>query len=227
MFTSLIDLFFPKVCAGCDAILLTGEDTICINCRHSIPLTNHHLLLENEAYIKFYGRLPVSSVVTMMYFRKRGIVQQLIHKLKYKGQQEIGTVIGEWYGEDLQQHNLFENVDEVIPVPLHPKRLRERGYNQVTSFGSALAARLQVPFNDKLLIRNLYTKTQTKKNLLGRAELNRELFSARFSEADHNKHYLLVDDVLTTGATLEACGKALLSIPGAQISIACMAMSSS
>lgn len=227
MFTSLINLFYPKVCAGCDAMLSTGENVICIVCRHNIPLTNHHLLAENDAFIKFYGRIPIESASAMMYFQKKGIVQHLIHKLKYKGHQDIGKAIGQWYAEDLHNDPTWETVDQVIPVPLHPKRMRQRGYNQVTTFAKALANRLDRPLNDRLLIRNLYSKTQTTKNLMGRAQLDKEIFSAQFSDVDHNQHFLLVDDVLTTGATLEACGRALLKIPGAKITIACMAMSHS
>ncbi|MBF6609362.1 MAG: ComF family protein [Flavobacterium sp.] len=227
MFKSLIDLFYPMVCCGCDAILLTGEITICTECRHNIPLSNHHLHPENEAFQKFYGRLPVESAMAMMLFKKSGIVQQMIHKLKYRGQQQIGTEIGKWYGDELRACHLLTDIDQIVPVPLHLKRLRERGYNQVSSFGKALADKLDVPMNESLLCRNLYTKTQTKKNLLGRSDLKTALFSANFTAANHGQHFLLIDDVLTTGATLEACGKALLAIPDAKISIACMAMSHS
>jgi len=228
MFKHLINLFFPKVCAGCDAFLLTNENVICTSCRHNVPLTNHSFIAENEAFKKFYGKLPLVFVSTFVYFHKKGIVQQMIHNLKYKGCEGIGTAFGDWFCEDIRLLVESNAVDEIIPVPLHPRRFRERGYNQVSAFGTSLSTNLQINYNDQLLIRTSYAKTQTKKTFLGRTEVNKSsIFDVNFSESDHNKHFLLIDDVLTTGSTLEACGRALLKIPGAKISIVCIAMSNS
>ena len=135
MFKSILALFFPKVCVGCKSFLLANENVICTHCRHEIPLTNHHLYPENEAFMKFYGRVPVSFVATLFYYHKRGIVQEIIHSLKYRGKEEIGTVLGDWYSEELKSVVKNLNIDAIIPVPLHKKRLRERGYNQVGTFG--------------------------------------------------------------------------------------------
>nr|WP_314898383.1 ComF family protein [uncultured Flavobacterium sp.] len=227
MFESVINLFFPKVCSGCNSFLVVNENVICTVCRHDIPLTNHHLNPENDAFKKFYGRIPVLHTSALFYFHKKGIVQELIHNLKYKGHEEIGTILGEWYAEDLKNIQLLQSVDEIIPVPLHRKKLKERGYNQVTAFGEALSSSLNLVYNDSLLIRNVYSKTQSKKNLLGRTEGIETVFDVSFTEKDHHKHFLLIDDVITTGATLEACSRALLKIPGAKISIICMAMAQS
>ena len=225
MFLNLIDLFFPPVCAGCNEFLPSSENVICINCRHNMPLTKHHLNPGNEAANKFYGKLPIEFVATMCYFYKKGIVQEMIHKLKYKGHEEIGTAIGHWYAEDLKNVFAIQSADEIIPVPLHRKRLRQRGYNQVTTFATALSEGLGIPLNDKLLVRNVYSKTQTKKNRFGRSQNSQAVFGVNFSEQDQNKHFLIVDDVLTTGATLESCGRALLKIPGTKLSIACIGFS--
>ena len=227
MFKSLIHLFFPPVCAGCKTVLFTHENVICTKCRHEIPLTQHHLNSENEAFKKFYGRIPVEHVSALLYFHKKGIVQELIHQLKYRGQEAIGTVLGEWYAEELKSHQLLQNIDAIIPVPLHPKKLRERGYNQVAEFGNALAESLHIPINNAILFRQVYSKTQSQKNRLGRTEGIDTIFDVKFTEGDHKKHFLLIDDVITTGATLEVCAKALLKIPGAKISIVCMAMAES
>lgn len=226
MIENIISLFFPKVCIGCESLLLSSETVICTLCRHDIPLTHDYINPENEAFRKFYGKIPVVFVATLAYYHKTGIVQKMIHGLKYKGHQTVGAVFGDWFAEDLKTLSILETVDEIIPVPLHPKKLKQRGYNQVTTFGMSLSEKLQIQYNPMLLKRNVYSKTQTKKDLLKRTEVNDQVvFEAVFTEKDHHKHFLIIDDVLTTGSTLEACSRALLKIPGAKISIVCMAMS--
>lgn len=227
MLKTIINLFFPPVCSGCHSLLISNENIICTLCRHNLPLTNHHLNPENEAFKKFYGRIPVEYTSALLYFHKKGIVQELIHNLKYKGQEEIGTVLGEWYAEELRNLVIIKSVDQIIPVPLHKKKLRERGYNQVTLFGQALSDGLNINYNPNLLIRNRYSKTQSKKTFLNRSDGIETIFDVIFTEKDHNKHFLLVDDVITTGSTLEACSRALLKIPGAKISVVCMAIAHS
>ena len=227
MFKNIVNLFFPPVCAGCHSFLVSNENVICTLCRHNIPLTNHHLNAENEAFKKFYGRIPVEYTSALLYFHKKGIVQELIHNLKYKGQEQIGTVLGEWYAEDLKNVTILQSINEIIPVPLHKRKLRERGYNQVTNFGIKLSEGLNIAYNPNILVRNVYSKTQSKKNLLNRSEGIDTVFDVIFTEKDHDKHFLLIDDVITTGSTLEACSHALLKIPGAKISIVCMAMAHS
>lgn len=219
MFKTLLNLLFPKVCSGCNGLLLESEDVVCTHCRHDMPFTLHHLDEENETYKKFYGRLPVEHASSVVYFHKQGIVQKLIHNLKYRGKQEIGTLIGRWYVEDIKDIEVLQSVTEVIPVPLHRKKLRQRGYNQVADFGKAIAQGLGASYNDDLLLRSTYNKTQTKKNIAARAEIINNAFDVSATDDDKNKHFLLVDDVITTGATLEACGRALLKIPGARVSI--------
>lgn len=227
MFENLINVLFPKVCSGCSNHLLSNENVICTICRHEIPLTNHHLNPENEAIKKFYGKIPVEFASTLVYFHKKGIVQEMIHNLKYRGHEEIGAVLGEWQAENLKTLLITNSFDEIIPVPLHKKRLKERGYNQVSSFGLALSKKLKINYNPNILSRSVYSKTQVKKNLLNRTEVLEHIFEVNFSEKDYDKHFLLIDDVLTTGSTLEACGRELLKIPGAKISVVCMAMSHS
>lgn len=223
MFKSLVNLLFPKGCSGCNDTLLESESVVCTNCRHEMPFTLHHLNPENETYNKFYGRLPLEHASSLLYFHKKGIVQQLVHNLKYRGQQNVGQLMGEWYVQDLKDIPALQSVTEIIPVPLHKKRLQERGYNQVAAFGRAIAEEMNIAYNDNLLVRKSYTKTQTKKNLAARAEIAGSSFEANYTEADTGKHFLLIDDVITTGATLEACGRALLKIPEAKLSIVTIA----
>ena len=224
MLKHFIELFFPKICSGCLSLLQTNEVQICTKCRHEIPMTKHHLLEENEAYRKFYGKIDVIHVSAFLAFHKKGIVQELIHQLKYKKQEKIGQILGFWYAEDLKKIAPPIPFDIIIPVPLHPRKLRERGYNQITTFGQALAESLQLQYNDQILYRKTYSKTQSKKNRLGRMVGVDDAFDVQSSIENYNKHFIIVDDVITTGATLEACARALLKIPGAKISIVCIAM---
>lgn len=223
MLKNLINLLFPKLCSGCNALLLKNENIICSECLHHLPLTQHHFLERNDTTKKFYGIIPIEFSASMLYFHHKGIVQNLIHNLKYKNHQEIGTLLGEWYAKDLSNEPKLKSVSEIIPVPLHKKRLEERGYNQVTTFCEALSKELKIPYNPDLLYRSRYSKTQTKKNRESRKEVTNALFDVNFSEIDHNKHFLLVDDVMTSGATLEACAKALLKIPNSKVSIVTIA----
>ncbi|MDI9308888.1 MAG: phosphoribosyltransferase family protein [Limnohabitans sp.] len=227
MLKKLLNLFFPEICLGCSSLLLEQENSICIKCRHNIPYTNHHLNLENEAFKKFNGRLPLEFAYSLIYYHKKGIVQQLIHNLKYNNHQKIGTILGEWFSDSLKDIDKIKTVDYIIPVPLHKKRLKERGYNQVNTFCNTLSKNINKPVLNELLHRNEYTITQSKKKLTERNLVSKNTFECNFSEAHTGKHFLLIDDVLTTGATLEACGKAILEIPGAKISIITIAYSQS
>ena len=223
MLKYLINLLFPKLCMGCHSLLLQNEKIICTECNHNLPYTNHHILSGNDTIKKFYGIIPIEFSASMLYFHKKGIVQNLIHNLKYKKHQEIGTILGEWYAKDLESVANIKTVSEIIPVPLHKKRLEERGYNQITTFCEALSKELKIPYNPNLLYRNRYSKTQTKKDKENRKDITNALFDVHFTETDYNKHFLLVDDVMTSGATLEACAKALLKIPNSKVSIVTIA----
>ncbi|MEO8516840.1 MAG: ComF family protein [Flavobacterium sp.] len=227
MLKKLLKLFYPKICSGCSEMLLENESAICLSCRHTLPLTNHLLTDENESFKKFYGRIPVEHTSSMLYYHKKGVVQQLIHKLKYKNRQEIGTLLGNWYVEDLKSNEILKTIDYIIPVPLHKKRLKERGYNQVHTFCKSISNGLDKKYDNTILVRNEYAATQSKKDLIHRNAVSENTFEALFSNTHHGKHFLLIDDVLTTGATLESCGKAILKIPGSKLSIITIAMSQS
>jgi ComF family protein len=218
----LIDILYPQTCLGCDELLVMGEEVLCTICRHELPLTNHHLLLENDSYKRLAGRVPLELVMSMLVFEKHGLVQEIIHKLKYDGHEEVGVLLGDWYAELIKDK--LNDVDIILPVPLHPKRLKERGYNQVTTFCKSLSNRLQIELNEELLVRKIYAKTQTKKSLSSRTEVTKDIFDVVYTSEHQNKHFLIVDDVLTTGTTLEQCAKAVLKIPGSKVSIMTMAI---
>lgn len=223
MFTNLFDLVFPKVCLACESFLLESEPIICTQCRHDLPLTQFHLENENELTKKFYGKINLEFGAAMLSYHKRGIVHELIHNLKYYKHQEIGTFLGNWYAADLNEISNSKKFDCIIPVPLHKKRLKERGFNQIETFGKALSENLKIPYDDTILKKNIHSETQTKKNRTGRTMVNQDVFSVDFTSLHHGKHFLLIDDVVTTGSTLEACGRALLQIPDSKLSIVAIA----
>lgn len=225
MLKNLMKLFFPTVCLSCSKIITENENKICLKCRYELPLTNHLLTFENEAFKKFYGRIPLIHCSSMLYYQKKNSVQELIHNLKYKNHQEIGVFLGDWYVSDLKEITTLKTVDYIIPVPIHKKRLKTRRYNQVTTFCESIAKGLNVELKDNLLTREIYAISQSKKSLINRNNVPDNTFETHYSEQDYNKHFLLIDDVLTTGATLEACAKSLLKIPGAKLSIITIAMS--
>lgn len=227
MLRALVNLFFPKLCNGCNALLLNNESVICIKCRHDLPYTYHHEMENNEIMAKFYGILPVEQTTAMLYFHSKGIAQELIHNLKYRNQQEIGTLLGHIYANELKESNKIPKVDFIIPTPIHKKRLQERGYNQVTTFCEVLSKEFQIPIEGEVLFRKKHTKTQTKKSKEKRGEMKSKDFEIRYKDHHIGKHYLLIDDVITSGATIEACAKALLEIPDSKVSIMAIAYTQS
>ncbi len=211
------------MCFGCTAQLSGGEHLLCTVCRHDLPLTDYNFSEENAVDRIFYGRVPIKKAASFLYFSKQGIVKNLLHYLKYKNQQDVGEFIGNWFGAKIAQENAL-SIDVVIPVPLHPKKLKKRGYNQVELFGKQLSYHLKAQYRNDILIKTENTKTQTKKNRLARWKNSQDLFVIMDSHGMGKKNLLLVDDVITTGATIEACAAALLQIPNSEIYVATMAV---
>lgn len=220
---AIIELFYPTICYCCDNQLTEGEKHICVHCRFDLPTTNITDIQGNIVEQAFYGRIPIVAATSLFYFYKDGKIQKLIHQLKYRGEQNVGVFAGQWLGEEMINSERFTTVDCIIPVPLHKKKLKKRGYNQVEKFGKTLATKLNVSYIDNVLIKVSATKTQTHKMRFDRWKNVRELFTLQNQHLIHNKHILLIDDVITTGATLEACYKALNKAKGIQISIASIA----
>lgn len=224
MIINLLNLFFPKVCLGCNAYLGDNESHICMSCRHQLPLTNFHLDHNEALKNVFFGRVKLEQATAVLHFSKKGIVQQLMHNLKYKGHQDVGLFLGKWLGEELKTIEAYQNIDVVVPVPLHRSKLRKRGYNQVDKFGQEIAKALNVEYNTDVLQKTMSTKTQVFKDRLLRTSGNAATFSISENLTLRGKHILLVDDIITTGATIESCANALLKIEGIKISIAAMSV---
>jgi ComF family protein len=216
-------LFFPRICYSCENTLLKHEEVLCSYCLHQLPKTKFEAAEDNPIVRIFWGRVNINHASSMYYFSKGGKIQHLMHQLKYKGKKEIGLYLGKLYGESLQKSLFYKSVDVIIPVPLHPKRLRKRGYNQSEMFARGLSESFVKPFDVKTLVRTYASQTQTKKSRFKRWENVKEIFALKNHQHLTNKHILLVDDVVTTGATLDACAAMLLKIPGVKISIATIA----
>lgn len=224
MLSNLLNIILPKLCYSCSIPLSDNENSICTKCRHQLPVTNYHKLEKSNPVEKiFHGRVLIEHATSLLRFEKKGITQQLIHQLKYKGHQEIGAFFGNWLGEELSKTKHYTTVNCIIPVPLHKKKLRKRGYNQVTVFAQAIASHLNATFYDDVLVKSNNTASQVTKNRLARWNSENSIFSVINTEKIAHKHILLVDDLITTGATLEACIQQLKKIENVKISIATIA----
>lgn len=220
-----ISLFFPRLCAACNTALLRHEEILCTLCLHQLPKTNFHTQENNTLSQIFWGRVPIEHAAAWCFFHKGSKIQHLIHLMKYNEKQEIGQYLGTIYGRELMLSPFFHDVDVIIPVPLHPKRKRKRGYNQSEWIAKGLSETMKIPVDSKTLIRTTASESQTKKSRFRRWENVKEIFSVTNFTLLQNKHILLVDDVLTTGATIESCATELLKIKGVKISVAALACS--
>jgi ComF family protein len=224
---NLLNTLFPVFCNGCSNLLLKNENVICTKCIHNLPLTYHHNIKETEIDKVFYGIIPFEFAASILYFTKKGISQNLIHNLKYRNRQEIGTYLGDLYAKEILNLQTIQSIDFIIPVPLHKKRFHERGYNQVTTFCKSIEKNLAIPVLDDVLVKTQHLKSVTDKSKEGRLEHNKNVFSIENQDKIEGKHILIIDDVFTTGATIEACAKEILKIKNTKISILTMAYSQS
>ena len=218
-------LFFPEYCLGCSSGLVKGEEILCTRCILDLPRTGYQLTDENPIKEKFIGRLPVKYATAFLKFRKTGLVQHLLHQLKYNHHPEVGRRLGIFFGKEMKGAGLANEFDIIIPMPLHRSRQVKRGYNQSTMFAEGLMNSLGVPYNDTAAVRKNNTSTQTRKNKAERWENVNLAFSVRDPGAIRNKRMLLVDDIITTGASIEACGQELVNNGCKELSVVCMAES--
>lgn len=216
-------LFFPKLCPGCLNPLDLEERVICFQCQMSLPLTDHYLDTSNVLWEKLNQMLPVERAIALFFFQKNSNVESLLYQLKYRGHQQIGTFLANWLGPQIKNTKVFDGVEALIPLPLHQERLRQRGYNQVQFFTEALAAQLELPVVDDLVFRKKKTKQLAKLKSNNRWEEVSDAFDLKKNNSYGEKHWLLVDDVITTGATIVNCGKTILEQQGGRLSIVSLA----
>jgi len=219
-------LFYPQLCAGCGNDLSDNGQLICLRCLNEIPVTNFHLHAANPIEKIFWGRVAITAATSYTYFTKNSMMQQLLHGLKYQGRKETGIFFGRKIGAALIASNRFGDIDAIIPVPLHPKKERKRGYNQAAVIAAGISEKMQLPVLSAPLVRTGSGETQTHKTRVERWHNIEGLFRVSATKELKGKHVLLVDDVITTGATLEACSAELLKVEDTRVSIVTVAYAS-
>ncbi len=226
MLLDFIALIYPRNCIACGNSLYKHEEQVCNYCLTNLPKTNFHKSIKNPVDALFYGRTPLQLATSFYMFTKKGGVQKILHAIKYKHNKELAELVGNWYAADLKTDPIISKADYIIPVPLHSKKFKIRGFNQSEEFAKGLATRLEIPLNTTVLMRSDFTDTQTKKNKYERWENVEDKFKLSNLDEFKNKHVVLVDDVITTGATIEACCAVLQKTEGIKISVLSIAYAS-
>ena len=223
LWDDFISLLFPRLCYGCGTHLLRNEYLICTECFVVIPRTGYHTLEDNPVAQLFWGRCKIEKAAAFSYYNKGSRIRKLIHNLKYKGIKEIGYELGRIYGISLNSSGFMNDVDLIIPVPLHPSKKRIRGFNQSETISMGIADSTHLPVDIKSLTRKMVSATQTKRSRYERWTNVEGIFQVVDIHAIAEKHILLVDDVITTGSTIEACTNELLKIQGVRVSVVALA----
>lgn len=220
---NFIAFFYPRSCVACGDALQKNEQHFCLSCLMHLPETNFHLMEQSPLDLIFAGRVPVEKVSSMLFYKKGNPVQHILHSLKYKGNKEIGAFLGEMYGQQLMKSEYYRSVDCILPIPLHPKKLRIRGYNQSECIARGLSKSMNIPYYNNVLLRTEFTETQTKKSRFNRWENVRDVFVVDNAEPIKGKHVLICDDVLTTGATMEAAIMKIKQVENVRVSVVTLA----
>ena len=224
LWADFVALVFPRLCLACNASLPRSEPFICLDCQLTLPQTNFHEHKENPFTEKFVGRIPLEAAAAFFYFTKKSKTQHLIHHIKYEDKREAGVALGRFLGQKLAQSPYFQGLDYIIPVPMHTRKKILRGYNQAEIFAEGLSETLNIPVEKKVLIKIKMTDSQTRKSRLERLKNTEDVFYLTNPTLLSGKNILIVDDVLTSGATLEACALAILeNVKDVKISFATLA----
>jgi ComF family protein len=220
----LLQLIYPELCVACGHDLPFSATCFCLRCKSKLAVSDMYKCRDNEFVQRLWGRLPLEAGAAAYYFTRSSPIRHAIHHLKYRNKPEIGLILGREFGRKLSMSEGFQSVDLIVPVPLHPKKERLRGYNQSTMFAQGLAEAMERPLLSGVLVRNTHTETQTHKKRMERFQNVDALFGLQKPQLLQGKHILLADDVLTTGATLEICGQTLLQAENIRLSCATIAI---
>jgi len=223
IFSDTLHLFYPHVCNGCGSDILSEENLLCLKCINSLPHTHFAQHANNIIEKIFWGRIALAAAHSEFYFAKESLIQELIHQLKYKNNQAIGIYLGALMGTNLLNSNRFNKIDALIPLPLYPGKERKRGYNQATVICKGMSSVMNIPVLTGNVVRRNFTETQTRKHRTERWDNVAESFLIKNEKVLIGKQLLLVDDVITTGATLEAAGNVILKVKDVSLSIAALA----
>jgi ComF family protein len=223
---ALLHLAFPHVCEGCGTDTLQKDHYLCVHCLDALPKTCYPLHDDNPVEQLFWGRLPIEKAAAQYYFTKESTVQHLVHSFKYQGHQELGRYLGRLMGHELLASPRFRDIDALVPLPLHPLKERKRGFNQAAVLCEGIATVMSKPVLGSVVVRSEFTETQTHKSRVERWQNMQGKFRLADPRPLEGKHILLVDDVVTTGATLEACGSVLLRVAGLRLSLATLCTAS-
>jgi ComF family protein len=223
MLKDLYSLLFPELCSGCGNSLMNNERAICSLCEYRLPKTNYHLQAGNALEKMFYGRVHIVSASAIYLFNKGGLIQNIIHNIKYKGQKNVGYIIGLSYGKILIENAALADLDIILPVPLHSTRMRKRGYNQSEYFAKGLAKSMNVKMVNDILLRDTTASSQTNKSRFERWKNVEDAFLLKQANTLEGKHVLLVDDVVTTGSTIEGCANKLQEVKDVKVSVVAIA----
>jgi ComF family protein len=223
LWDDFISLLFPRLCYACGNHLLRNEELICTECYVLIPRTNFHTELNNPVAQLFWGRCLIEKAAAFSFYNKGSRIRNLIHNLKYKGIKEIGYELGKIYGRSLAAAGFTDDIDLIIPVPLHPSKMRTRGFNQSEAISMGLSDSTRLPLDIKSLERTVISATQTKRSRYERWTNVEGIFTVTDPLAIKGKHILLVDDVITTGSTIESCTNELVKIEGVRVSVVALA----